>query len=266
MQQGLPAFFQTEEYAVQPEDIVRVFLGCSPDAIQTRVIITPVWGVQPFQEHGEKVELITEGRVWNLYYRNIPITVIRSGIGAPLTGDVVLALGATRCHKLVFCGSVGGLDPQMSIGDLVIVEESLCGDGFSRYLSEKLIPNDSFLTAVHPNAAMTEELKRFALAECDHHSVPLHLGKVFSTDSILAQFFRLNCLWQQYGCNAIEMETAATFKATNLIGIESSALLQISDVLPAKRSFFSGRTEQENIYRKLVRTQILSKIALDLLV
>jgi hypothetical protein len=62
------------------------------------------------------------------------------------------------------------------------------------------------------------------------------------------------------------METAATFGATRLIGIEACALLQISDVLPLKRSFFSGRTEQENRYRKLVRAKVLSKIVLDLLV
>src|SRR5438874_7143320 len=47
------------------------------------------------------------------------VTVIRSGLGAPQTGDIVLALGCTRCETLVFSGSVGGLDAAMGIGDLV---------------------------------------------------------------------------------------------------------------------------------------------------
>ena len=62
------------------------------------------------------------------------------------------------------------------------------------------------------------------------------------------------------------METSATFKAANLVGIKASALLQVSDVLPQKKSFFSGRSEQENDQRKRIRAEVLPKIVLDLFV
>jgi purine-nucleoside phosphorylase len=262
----LPSFFQLEEYNVSAEDVVRVFLRCSPAAIRSKVIITPTWGAQIFASHTESVTTITDNLVWELRYQGEPLTVIRSGIGAPLTGDIVLALGCTSCEMVIFCGSVGGLDASMGLGDMLVVEKSWCGDGFSRYLSPEVLPHDCFLQMAAPHPSLTARLTAIARTQCAQAAVPLHEGSVFAIDSILAQFFRLDGFAQQYGCIGIEMETAATFKAAALIGVQASALLQVSDVLPRKKSFFSGITAQEHAVRRRIRAEVLSKIVLDLLV
>jgi purine-nucleoside phosphorylase len=262
----LPSFFQLEDYNVNAEDVVRVFLRCSPVAIRSKVIVTPTWGAQIFTSHTESVTTITDNLVWELRYQGEPLTVIRSGIGAPLTGDIMLALGCTSCELVILCGSVGGLDSSMGLGDMLVVEKSWCGDGFSRYLSPEVLPHDCFLQVVAPQPSLTARLTAIAQTRCAQAAVPLHKGSVFAVDSILAQFFRLDGLAQQYGCLGIEMETAATFKAAALVGIQASALLQVSDVLPRKKSFFSGITAQENAARRRIRAEVLSKIVLDLLV
>jgi purine-nucleoside phosphorylase len=266
MRNRLPAFLQLERYNISPEDVVRVFLRCAPDDIQAKVVITPIWGAPIFQPHVDTLTTVSNGLVWHLQYHGTPVTVIRSGLGAPQTGDIVLALGCTRCETLVFSGSVGGLDAAMGIGDLVVVDQSVCGDGFSRYVSPAVIPQDCFLHAVAPDPGLTHRLTAVARAHCAPSAIPLHQGKVFCIDSILTQFFRLDWVAQQYACIGIEMETSATFKAASLVEIKASALLQVSDVLPTKKSFFSGRSEQENDQRKRIRAEILPKIVLDLLV
>jgi uridine phosphorylase len=262
----LPSFFQLEHYGINTEDVVRVFLRCSPAAIRSKVIVTPNWGPNIFAGHTETITTIAENLVWELLYQGEPLTIVRSGIGAPLTGDIVLALGCTACETLIFCGSVGGLDGSMGIGDMLVVEKSCCGDGFSRYLCPEVLPCDCFLQVVAPHPSLTERLAAIAQTQCARAAVPFHYGSVFAIDSIVAQFFRLDRLAQQYGCIGIEMETAATFKAAALVGIHASALLQVSDVLPAKKSFFAGVTAQEDAARKRIRAEVLSKIALDLLV
>lgn len=262
----LPPFFQLEEYDLKAEDVVRVFLRCSPAAIRSKAIVTPTWGAEVFASHTETIITITDSLVWELGYQGEPVTVIRSGIGAPLTGDIVLALGCTPCETVIFCGSVGGLDASMGLGDMLVVEKSWCGDGFSRYLSPEVLPRDCFLQVAAPHPALTARLTAAARTKCAQAAVPLHEGSVFAIDSILAQFFRLDDLARQYGCIGIEMETAATFKAAALIGIQASALLQVSDVLPKKKSFFSGITAQEHGTRRRIRAEVLSKIVLDLLV
>ena len=58
-----------------------------------------------------------------------PITVISSGIGAPLTGDCVIALGYSQCEN-IFSGSAGAIDEKLNIGDILICNEAVIGEGF----------------------------------------------------------------------------------------------------------------------------------------
>ena len=66
-------------------------------------------------------------------------------MGASNVIDIVLAFGCTPCKNIIFIGSVGTLDTHIGIGDIVIPEYSICGDGVCRYLTNKKITeNDSF--------------------------------------------------------------------------------------------------------------------------
>jgi purine-nucleoside phosphorylase len=204
--------------------------------------------------------------VHQLTYRGESISVVRSGIGAPLTGDAVLALGCTPCRTLLFAGSVGGLLGSQAVGDLLLPQRSLCGDGFSRYLGGDPAAHDCFLTPAEPDPRLARSLREVAQRLCREAGLPLHEGAVFSTDTIVAQFAHLDNLVAQHGCIGIEMETAAVFRAARLLGIRAAALLQLSDVIPVCKSVFSGRTEEEMARRRRIRQETLAKIVLETLV
>lgn len=191
------------------------------------------------------------------------VSLIRSGMGAPQTGDVILALGCTPCEVAIFTGSVGGLGNGIEIGDLAVAEKSFCGDGFSRYLDREVIPGDCFLQSSEPDEGLTEHIKAHAREACRTKSVPLHQGAIFSTDSILAQFFRLDYLTEKLHCLGIEMETAAVFRAAKLVGIKAGALLQVSDVPQRSKSIYTGRRQQEMEYRKSIRQEVLARVVLS---
>ena len=258
----IPGYFELDRYNIRPEDVVRLYLGCEPDAVHGDVIITPVW-YAGFIDQLPGVTTVSDGRVYEATHWGRPITVIRSGMGAPQTGDVVLALGCTPCQRLVFTGSVGGFRPSMDVGDLLLVEKSISGEGFSRYLSDEVKTQDSFLDASHPNVALTEIVRNSASRICKRESIPLHVGTVFSIDTILAQLFRQEYLANELRCIGIEMETSATFNAARLVGIQVAALLQVSDLPMAGKSLFSGRTAEEGERRRLIRRTVLAEALLD---
>lgn len=254
----LPDYFDLDRYGITPADVARFSLRCEPTDIRENVVITPVWYRDLTAVHGRVVREVSP-RVLELDYKGTLLTVIRSDIGAPNTGDVVLALGATGCRRLVFTGSVGGLDPTLQIGQLVLPLESITGDGFSRYLEPETVPGDWLLERAKPDPSLTRRLEETAAEVCARDSIALERGSVFSIDSIVAQFSRIDYLRHELGCIGIEMETAATFHAARLVGIEASALLIVSDVIPVKKSLFSGRTQADGEQAKSVRRNQLAE-------
>ncbi|UCF62385.1 MAG: hypothetical protein JSV37_06715 [Anaerolineaceae bacterium] len=263
MRNRIPSYFQLERFDIQPEDIVRLGLGCDPRDIQPTVILMPVWNVEIFKDQVDNVSVIADRRVYQLEYQGSGVSVIRSGIGAPLAGDVVLALGCTPCEKLIFAGSAGGLEKSMKIGDLMIAHKSLSGDGFSRYLTSEVVPTDRYLQPSEPDATLTEIVECVAKKHCHHAAIQLHRGTIISVDSIIGQFLRLEEYVKHYGCMGIEMETAAVFGAAKVVGIRACALLQVSDVIPAHKTLFSGRTDEDHKRRRRIKKEVLTKVLLE---
>ena len=262
----IPGYFQLERYNISPRDIVQLAFHCEPELIQPRVVLMPSWRVEIFAQVVPAITEIVPGSVYQLDVQGQRVSVIRSGIGAPQTGDTMLALGCTPCETAIFIGSAGGLGKDVRIGDLVVVERSICGDGFSRYLDTKVIPEDCFQHVAEPDQQLTDHIKNHAVEACRSRSISLHNGTVFSTDSIMAQFFRLDHIADTLDCIGIEMETAAFFNAARLVGIKAGALLQVSDLPGRGKSLFAGRTEQEDKERRIIRQEILSRVVLNSIV
>jgi len=203
--------------------------------------------------------------VYTITYKKQRITLIRSGMGAPLAGDVVLTLGCTPCRYLIFTGSFGGLTADLSIGDLLMITESIGGDGYSSYLKEGDLAPHAFLKPAGPDAKLNGLLEEHATALAAESNVPLHQGRIFSSDTIVSQFFHLDEMRDKYGCSGIEMETSAVFNCSRLVGIASTALLIVSDVIATNKSLFSGRTEADRWIYRTTRKSVLSRIILDTL-
>ena len=265
MSKGIPDYFELHKYNISPDDIVSLLLHCEPSKIRSSVIVTPIWNEELFLNHATKIESISEGSVYDISYKDKNITYIRSGVGAPQTGDVTLALSCTPCQNVIFIGSAGGLHESLIIGDLILVNESISGDGFSNYLKNQSLSPTSFFTSAKPNPELSSLLEEYAQSICRDSDITLNKGTVFSIDTIIAQFFHLGYIHEKYGCIGIEMETSAVFNAASIVGLKAAALLQISDVIPINKSLFSGRTEQDRLRRRHIRQAYLSKIVIDTL-
>lgn len=259
-----------KRFGATNEEVCLSAIGVKADQIQERVIIAPWWEPTVFSNLGRQITYLSPAeiiptKVWNIAAADFDVTYIKTGIGSPVMMDSVLALGLTRCKKAVFVGSAGALDLNIGIGDIVIPEYSICGDGASRYLcTDPVKEKDVFGEKNFPDAGMVEKLKKATVKACRQQNVRWHIGINFSIDTIFAQYVHIDEVIDM-GCNTIEMETAAAFKAAELAGISLAALFSISDNTLKNKSLVSGRTEEEHVYRCEVRRTIFPRIILDAL-
>lgn len=253
-----------ERFGSTQRDICIHSIGIDPDQIQENVIVAPWWEPPIFPNFGIFKYLSKSDyssiKVWDLTVDGLKMSYIKTGIGAPVLMDVLLALGVTPCRQIIFIGSVGALDDKIGIGDIVIPAYSICGDGASRYISsDKLVNGDVFGKKQFPDKIMFERLKRVSGFICKENGVKWHIGNNYSTDTVFAQFFHIDEIVGM-GCNVIEMETAAAFRAAAFTGIPMAALFSVSDNTVANKSLVSGRTSEEMQYRKKVRRELFPGI------
>lgn len=244
-------------------------LGILPSQVQENVVIAPWWEPMTLPGLG-KAEYLSESdysavRIWNIVSDNLKITYIKTGMGAPVLMDALLSLGITPCKRILFIGSVGALSSEIGIGDIVIPEFSICGDGASRYIiSDSLLDNDVFGKKAFPDSDLTKSVQNSTKKICLQNNVKWHMGKTFSIDTIFAQYAHIDEILEM-GCNVIEMETAAAFCAAQIANIPIAAIFSVSDNTISNKSLVSGRTEEEMNYRKYVRREIFPQIILDIL-
>lgn len=255
-----------KRFGSKQTDICMHGIGVPPDVINTNVVIAPWWEPPIFADLGNAQYLsesnFSATKVWNIVNDNLEFTYIKTGIGAPVLMDAILSLGVTKCKDIIFIGSVGSLDENISIGDIVIPEWSICGDGASRYIfSNSLKSNDVFGEKAYPNKELYIDVIKNTKNICVDNNVKYHIGKTFSTDTIFAQFAHIDEIIDME-CNVIEMETAAAFRAAALANIPIAAIFSVSDNTITNKSLISGRSESELEYRRFTRKTIFPRIIL----
>ena len=225
--------------------------------ILENVIIAPWWGHNMFDNYNFKVEQVGE-RVFNLSKDNVSFSFIElKQIGAPAIIDYILSLGVTKCKNLLFLGSVGSLDNNINIGDIVIPKYSICGDGTSRYLNKNL--EDELFKKEYPSKDLTDKI----IDILNKKSINYHYVPNFSVDSIFLQFYHLDKILDA-GAKVIEMETASIFKCKDILNINISALFSVSDSTIKNKSLYSGRTDEEKANNKKTRYEVIPNIIIDL--
>lgn len=260
MEQAIRRFFPEGS----PDQLLFNAFGVPADAITGNVVLSPGWVPERvFPSHSIR-ELISAAplfgyRIWQVNHDGAFFTWIRSGFGAPVNLDAVLLLGLRKGRTLLFVSSVGSLNADMRIGDLMIPEYAFSGDGAVRYLTED-IAADPFGRKCHPDPAFFLRTKEAAAEACGKAAVGLHIGHPFCADTIAAEG-RVFDHALSLGSDAMDMETAAVFCAAETMGISAAALLQVSDVPMGNKSLLNGRGDQgDREYRGSVRRTVMPQI------
>jgi len=259
-----------KRYGSSKEHICQSNFRCKPFEINEKVIIAPTWEVSLFSSYSSAIRHISGSRKFDNYISEIDvfgkkITFITASPGASDILDTILALGCTPCKEILFIGSVGSLDKNMNIGDIVIPKYSICGVGANRYLTiDTISNNDTYGKKYYPDKDFFNKVWESTNKIVKNENIKVHIGKTFSTDTIFAQFAHLD-EFINMGCNTIEMETSTLFFASNVAKIKSASIFVVSDNTVLNKSLYSGRTNEEQQRRYKVKKDIIPRIALDVL-
>ena len=146
------------------------------------------------------------------------------GVGAPAAVALLEELAACGVRRFVSIGLAGGLQEDLSAGDLVVCERSIRDDGVSSHY----LPPQRYAAA---SPTLTARLCRALQAR----RLPFRPGICWTTSAPYREMRSQVAALQGEGVLAVEMEAAALFAAGQALGVEVAAALSIADCLSGLR-------------------------------
>lgn len=177
---------------------------------------------------------------FNLSFNKKILTVITTGSGSSRVGDAILALEGTPCRFVFYTGAAGGLGKRICVGDLIVPERAIIGDGFSRY-HKTVFENDLLSNYSLASQCLIERFKSYAESNFSS-SQTIFFGDMFTTESLFSETKTFLSELENHDVTAIDMETSAFFTATQKLALNAMAIHYISD-LPQKG-------ESPNVFNK----------------
>ncbi len=186
--------------------------------------------VEKIAEYLDEPQKIAESREYTSYVGHLDgekVLVMSTGMGGPSTAiaiEELAQIGVTTCIRV---GSTGGIDLKVKGGDLVIANSTIRMEGTSK----EYVPIEFPATA---NFEVTLTLIKAA----QKSNRNFHVGTIHTKDSFYGQhspesmpvsYELLNKweAWKKAGTLASEMECAALFTVSQVLGIRSGAVLHV---------------------------------------
>ena len=158
-------------------------------------------------------------------FEGIRLTTINGGRFAADTSITTEILCNAKIQGMIRTGSCGALRADIKVGDLVIIDTALKGEGVTQYYVKK----DFVPTA---DKDLTASLKQSAESSEHFQMMPdnkVHFGKCWTTDAILRETREHVGKAVQEGAIAVDMVTAAFLTICQLYKIPAAVIMAVSD-------------------------------------
>ncbi len=170
-------------------------------------------------------------------YQGVPVLAVSTGIGGASAGIAVEELKNLGIQNMIRIGSCGSLQPQVKIGDLVLVSGAVRDDGTSKTYIDEIFP-----------AVPDSELLFACVSAAKERGYRYHTGIARSHDSFYTdREAEIDRYWSQRGVLGADMETAALYTIGHLRKIRTMSILNNvvafeEDTLDAIGSYVDGET------------------------
>jgi 5'-methylthioadenosine phosphorylase/purine-nucleoside phosphorylase len=178
--------------------------------------IAATFFADPVQRNSERGMLGYTGT-----FEGKPVSVQATGMGCPSAAIVVEELVQLGVNRFLRVGTCGGLQPDMSLGDLIVAVSAVPADRTVDKLVgfEPHVPTADF-GLVHGAVHAAKELGK-----------QVRVGPIVSSDLFYnpdeGQYER----WSSRGILAVEMEASVIFTLGALRKVQAGCLLTVSDVV-----------------------------------
>lgn len=176
--------------------------------------------IAPFLENVRELAFNREYRSLMGEYKGIPILAISTGIGGASMGIAVEELHNIGVEAMIRIGSCGTLQPELKVGDLLIVNGAVRDDGASK----------AYIDPKYP-AVPDTELLFHCIAAAKEKGFPYQIGLARSHDSFYTGAEdEIYAYWSAQGVFGSDLETAALFTIGRLRGVKTASIL--NNVVP----------------------------------
>jgi uridine phosphorylase len=151
-------------------------------------------------------------------FKGIKITAINGGrfsTDTSITTEVICNAGI---ENIIRIGTCGALDENIKVGDLVIVDSVIRGDGVTPYYVDK-----DFKTK--PDKKIADRLESTA----KDSGANVHRGAVWTTDALLREIREIVEAKRKEGAIAVDMVSSALLTIAALYNVKAGAILAVSD-------------------------------------
>jgi DeoD family purine-nucleoside phosphorylase len=150
-----------------------------------------------------------------------PVSVQATGMGCPSAAIVVEELHQLGVKRMLRVGTCGGLQPDLSLGDLIVALSAIPADATARHLvgADQHVPTASW------------ELVHGAVHVAKGIGQAMRVGPIVSSDLFYNPDDGQYARWSSRGVLAVEMEAAVLFTIGALRGFAAGCLLTVSDVV-----------------------------------
>ena len=154
-------------------------------------------------------------------FQGKPVSVQSSGMGCPSAAIVIEELVQLGVTKLMRVGTCGGLQPDLTMGDLIVALSATPADATATHY-----------VAGEPHAPTADfGLVHEAVHQARHLGKDVRVGPIVSSDIFYQPDEGLAGRWSDRGILAVEMEAAILFTLGALRKIQAGCMLIVSDVV-----------------------------------
>jgi uridine phosphorylase len=229
-----------------PSVFTRVLYGCESDEVAEIVILTPLDDVIEALRRCSQGARDLSGFCQGFRARldGADISVFNSRVGSPMASDCAYFLRFTPCKNIIYTGLIGGLQPHIRVGDLIVPTAACRGEGASKYFVDEAYPAVADYKLLWTLSSTLDEVYE----GCD---VNIYYGPIYTTDSFAAETDEFLERWRSMKVLGIEMETSAIYTVASVYGMRAAAVHVVSDNPVAEKSFFHRFEEPDKNRRKL---------------
>ena len=188
----------------------------------------------------EDVERVAENREYRLVnatYEGRDLTVCSTGIGCPSATIAVEELAAVGVETFVRVGTIGALQSDIEIGDMIVATAAAKNEGTTKRYED----------VEYPAVADYETLS--ALVDgAEAAGEDIHVGPIATDDAFYAETDEYVDDWEAAGLLAVEMEAAALFTLARRKGLRAGAVCTVDGNLVEGTQ--KGETDDEELPEK----------------
>jgi len=156
-----------------------------------------------------------------LQHNDSQILIIKAaGFGAPTAVMSLEELAAYGINKFINLGTAGGLQKNMSVGDIVVCERAIRDEGTSHHY----LPDEKYAYA-------SKELTADLVSAIEKRDIRFRKGTSWTTDAVYRETVEELQQYRGEGVLTVEMEAAALFAVGSFRKVSVSSVFSVSDIL-----------------------------------